>query len=201
MAAKNLEDLFVDGLKDIYDAEKRITKALPKMKRAASSEELKAAFDEHLQQTEGQIGRIEQIFEELGKPARAKVCDAMVGLLREGDKHMEEVEEGPAGDASLIASAQKVEHYEIATYGTLRDWAEKLGHDSIVKLLQQTLEEETETDERLTEIAQSINVDAEDEEGEEEEGEMTASSSRRSTSPRTAAASGSRSKKATSRSR
>ena len=166
MALKNLEDLFVDELKDIYDAEKRLTKALPKMARKASNEELSSAFEEHLQQTEDHISRLDSIFESLDKAPGRKVCDAMVGLLEEGQKKMEE--EGPENvmDAGLIGSAQKVEHYEIAAYGTLRDWANLLGNHEAARLLQQTLDEEGDADKRLTEIAQSLNLEAMEEEEE-----------------------------------
>src|SRR4029434_7309054 len=201
MAAKNLEELLVDGLKDIYDAEKRITKALPKMMKQASSEELASAFEEHLEQTEEQIARLDQVFEELGKAPGRKVCDAMVGLTREAEKHIEESEEGPVRDAAMIGSAQKVEHYEMATYGTLRDWAQKLGQDSAAKLLQQTLEEEEETDKRLTQIAQALNLEAAEED--EDEGRMAVASkrpaSRGSSAPRGRSTGGTRSTRARGR--
>jgi len=181
MSVKNMPDLLLDALKDIYDAEKRITKALPKMKRAAESEELIAAFDYHLRETEEQVKRLERIFGELDETAKGKVCQAMVGLLKEGDEVMEEVDEGPVRDAALIAAAQKVEHYEIATYGCLRDWARKLGHDSVVRLVQETLDEEGAADKRLSQIAQSLNVEAIKEGDEDEEEEETTGSSRRMT--------------------
>jgi ferritin-like metal-binding protein YciE len=172
---RNLEDLFVEELKDIHDAEKRITKALPKMAKKATSEELKAALEEHLQQTEDQIGRLETIFQNLGKTPGRKTCEGMVGLLEEGQRIMEEGQPGSLLDAGLIAAAQKVEHYEMASYGCLRDWAQNLGHDEEAKLLQRTLDEEGETDKKLTEIAQSLNFDA----AEEEEEMETVSTSRR----------------------
>jgi ferritin-like metal-binding protein YciE len=182
MAVKTFEDLFVDELKDIYDAEKRITKALPKMARKANSEELSTAFEEHLEQTEEHIARLDQIFAELGKTPGRKVCEGMVGLLSEGEKMMSESEDETIADAAMIAAAQKVEHYEMATYGTLRDWARLLGHEDIAETLQKTLDEEGETDERLTRISESLNVQAaeqtEDSENEEssEEPEMAGTS-------------------------
>jgi ferritin-like metal-binding protein YciE len=170
MTMKTFEDLFVDELKDIYDAERRITKALPKMIRTASSPELSSALEEHLQVTEEHISRLDGIFEDLGRSPGRKTCDGMVGLLEEGQKMMEQ--DGPESimDAALIAAAQKVEHYEIATYGTLRDWARLLGRDGIARRLQETLDEEGEADKRLTKIAQSLNVQASEET--EEEGAM-----------------------------
>jgi ferritin-like metal-binding protein YciE len=178
MSVKSLQDLFVDELKDIYDAERRITKALPKMIKKAESEELSTAFEEHLEQTKEHVERLDRVFEMMGKTPGRKICDAMVGLLSEGDKMMEEAEPGPVLDAALIAAAQKVEHYEIATYGCLRDWAGLLEENDAAKLLQQTLNEEGETDKRLSEIAQSLNLEAM-QEGEEEEEEEPATSSAR----------------------
>ena len=183
MSVKSMQDLLLDVLKDTYDAEKRITKALPKMMRAASSEELISAFERHLGETEEQIERLDRIFEELQESPGRKVCDAMVGLIREGEKAIEETEEGPVRDAALIAAAQKVEHYEIAAYGCLRDWSQKLGHDSIIGLVQQTLDEEGETDKLLTEIAQSLNLEAIEEGESEMSGSMrSGGNSRRSSS-------------------
>src|SRR6201992_3286847 len=127
MAEKNLNELFVDTLKDIYYAEKQIYKALPKMAKAATSDQLRAAFEKHHDETEGQIERLEQIFELLGKPARGKKCDAIEGILEEGKEIMDEYEDAPALDAGLLAAAQAVEHYEISRYGTLKTWASKLG--------------------------------------------------------------------------
>ena len=161
MAEKHLSELFVDTLKDIYYAEKQIYKALPKMAKAATSEKLKAAFDLHHQETEGQIGRLEQIFELLGKPARGKKCDAIEGILDEGKEVMEEYTDTPALDAGLLAAAQAVEHYEISRYGTLRTWADKLGHKDAVKLLDATLAEEKKTDDSLSKLAISeVNAEA-----------------------------------------
>ena len=141
-----LEDFFVDALKDIYWAEKALTKALPKMQRAATSEELKTAFEEHLAQTEEQIQRLEQVFEILGKKPQAKKCEAMEGLIKEGESIIEETEDGSmTRDVGIIAAAQKVEHYEIATYGTLVQLAKTLGMDDAASLLEETLEEEKQT--------------------------------------------------------
>jgi ferritin-like metal-binding protein YciE len=162
MKLKTLRDLYVHELKDIYSAEKQITKALPKMAKAASHEELVEGFEEHLAQTEQQIERLETILEGLGESTRGEKCKGMEGLLEEGKKMMEEDAAPEVLDAALIAAAQKVEHYEIASYGTIRTYAEMLGEDEAVQLLQQTLDEEIETDEKLTELAESaINVEAE----------------------------------------
>ena len=155
MSDKDLNALFLDTLKDIYYAEKQIYKSLPKMAKAASSDKLKAAFETHHAETEGQIERLEQVFELLGKPARGKKCDAIEGILEEGKEIMEEYEDEPALDAGLLAAAQAVEPYEISRYGTLRSWATKLGLNEAVKLLDQTLVEEKKTDEALTKLADS----------------------------------------------
>jgi len=161
MAEKNLEDLFLDTLKDIYYAEKQILKALPKMAKAADSDQLRAAFEKHHDETEGQIERLEQIFETLGKPARGKKCDAIEGILDEGKEIMDEYKGAPALDAGLLAAAQAVEHYEISRYGTLKAWATKLKMADAVKLLDATLSEEKKTDDALTKIAGSaINAEA-----------------------------------------
>src|ERR1700744_1784188 len=161
MAEKNLDDLFLDTLKDIYYAEKQILKALPKMAKAAHSDQLRAAFEKHHDETEGQIERLEQIFEAIGKPARGKKCDAIEGILDEGKEIMDEYEDTPALDAGLLAAAQAVEHYEIARYGTLKTWADKLSLKDAVKLLDQTLAEEKKTDDTLSKIAVSaVNAEA-----------------------------------------
>jgi ferritin-like metal-binding protein YciE len=180
MAAENLHELFVDELKDIYDAEKQLTKALPKMAKAAESEELRAAFEEHLEITRMQVNRLEEVFKSLGMAARGKTCEGMKGLIEEGQEMMQELEQGPTLDAALIASAQKVEHYEIASYGTLATFAEIMGHQDAKDLLGQTLDEEKEADEKLTQVAGQINFEAEAEgEGEEaQEGSMAAANSR-----------------------
>ncbi len=161
MADKDLNELFVDTLKDIYYAEKQIYKALPKMAKAANSEKLRAAFDLHQQETEGQIARLEQIFDQLGKAARGKKCDAIEGILDEGKEIMDEYEDTSALDAGLLAAAQAVEHYEISRYGTLRTWADKLGLKDAVKLLDATLAEEKKTDDSLSKLAISeVNAEA-----------------------------------------
>jgi len=164
MAAKDkdLNDLFLDTLKDIYFAEKQILKALPKMAKAATSDKLRAAFEKHQDETEGQIGRLEQIFELLGKPARGRKCDAIEGILDEGKEIIDEYAKTFALDAGLLAAAQAVEHYEISRYGTLKAWATKLNMPEAVKLLDQTLTEEKKTDESLTKIAETaVNAEAE----------------------------------------
>jgi ferritin-like metal-binding protein YciE len=161
MSVETLDDLFLHELKDIYDAEKRILKALPRMAKAASTEELQAAFEEHEEQTQGQVERLEQIFELIDKPARGKKCVGMEGLLEEGKELMKEDAIPPVMDAGLIASAQKVEHYEIASYGTLATYAKILGLREVEKLLKQTLDEEKQTDEKLTQLASEINFEAE----------------------------------------
>jgi ferritin-like metal-binding protein YciE len=163
MSISNLEDLFQHELKDVLDAERQILKALPKMAKAATSEELRAAFEEHKTQTEGQVERLEAIFKNLGKAARGKHCHGMEGLLKEGEEMLKEEEPSPALDAAMIAAAQKVEHYEIATYGTLACWAKMLGNDEALSLLTETLDEEKETDEKLTDLASEINLVAEQE--------------------------------------
>jgi ferritin-like metal-binding protein YciE len=160
---KSLDDLLVHELQDIFDAEKQITKALPKMIKATTDTELQAAFEEHLEQTEGQIERLEQVFKLLGLPAKGKKCDGMAGLIEEGKKMMEENAEPAVKDAALIAAAQKVEHYEIASYGCLCTYAEMLGYEQVHELLGQNLDEEETTDEKLTVLAESvINVEAEE---------------------------------------
>jgi ferritin-like metal-binding protein YciE len=172
-----LRKLLEDGLKDIYWAEKALTKALPKMAKNATSEDLVEALESHLQETEEHVSRLEQIFESLGQEAKAKKCEGMQGLIDEGESMMEEAEEGEMMDATIIAAAQKVEHYEIATYGTLRTFAETLGLDEVQDILEQTLEEEKNADEKLTEIAMSaINEEAAGGGG-EQEGEENASTS------------------------
>jgi ferritin-like metal-binding protein YciE len=151
---KTLDDLFLDTLKDIYYAEKQIVKALPKMTKAAQSQELKAGFEQHLQETEGQIERLDQVFEMLGKPARGKTCDGILGILEEGKTIMDEFKNTAALDAGLISAAQAVEHYEISRYGTLKTWAQQLGMNDAVKLFDATLKEEIATDQKLTQVAE-----------------------------------------------
>src|SRR3979409_1192216 len=150
---KRLSDLFHDTLKDLYFAEKRIMTALPKMQKAAQHAELKSAFEKHLGETEGQIERLEAVFEEIGQKPQGKTCDAIGGITKEGQGVMDEYKGMPAHDAGLVAAAQAVEHYEISRYGTLRTWAEELGLSQAVKLLEATLEEEKNTDEALTALA------------------------------------------------
>ena len=167
MAAENLQELFVNELRDIYDAEKQLTRALPKMAKAADSDELRAAFSNHLGQTRGHVSRLEDVFKLLGIAARGKPCEGMKGLIEEGEEVMKEME-GSTLDAALIASAQKVEHYEIATYGTLATFAEVLEMEEAKNLLGQTLDEEKAADQKLTGIARQINPASETEEDEEE---------------------------------
>ena len=159
---KKLNELFHDTLKDIYFAEKKILSTLPKMAKAAQNEELKAAFEKHRGETEGQVERLEQVFAIIEKKPQGKTCAAIVGITDEGAEIMEEYKGSPALDAGLLAAAQAVEHYEISRYGTLKAWAEQLGLDDAAELLQETLDEEEATDEALTEIAKSaINQQAE----------------------------------------
>lgn len=153
---KTLDDLFLDTLKDIYYAEKQILKTLPKMAKAAQSAELRAGFEQHAAETEGQIERLEQIFEIIGKPARAKTCDAILGIIEEGKEIMSEYKGTVALDAGLASSAQAVEHYEIARYGTLKTWAEQLGYQDAVALLDETLQQEIATDQKLSQVATSV---------------------------------------------
>ena len=152
---KTLEDLFHETLKDIYFAEKAILKALPKMAKKADSEELRAAFEKHRDETEGQVDRLEQVFRLIEKPARGKTCDAIVGIIDESKEVMEDFADSEALDAGLLAGAQAVEHYEISRYGTLKAWADKLGLREAVKLLDQTLQEEKKTDRSLTSLAET----------------------------------------------
>jgi ferritin-like metal-binding protein YciE len=163
MASKvrTLEDLFIDLLKDLYSAEKQLVKALPKMAKNAQASDLQKAFQDHLKQTEKQAERIERIFSDLEGSPRGKKCVGMEGLVAEGDEIMKEAAEPEAMDAGLIAAAQKVEHYEIAGYGTARAWARHLGYNDAAKLLDQTLEEESMANELLTRIAEShVNMEA-----------------------------------------
>lgn len=150
-----LRELLVDELKDLLSAEKQITKALPKMIKKAQNPTLRKAFERHLRETEGQITRLERVFQKLGEPAKAKTCKAMQGLVEEGQEMMGEDLDADNMDAALIAVAQKVEHYEIASYGTVRAWAERIGETEVARLLKQTEDEEGKTDKLLTEIAES----------------------------------------------
>ncbi len=154
-SATTLQELFLTTLQDIYHGEKQILKALPKMAKNASSPELKQAFQHHLDQTEGQVERLQKVFELMNKAARGKTCEAIEGLVEEGKEVMSETESGEVMDAGLIAAAQAVEHYEIARYGTLKSWAQQLGMKEAAQLLEQTLQEEKQTDELLNKIAMS----------------------------------------------
>ena len=172
MSLDSLEKLFLEELKDVYNAEKQLLRALPRMAKAAESPELQQAFNKHTKETEGQVQRLERVFQELGQSARGKTCKGMQGLVEEGKDVMEKEGEGPVIDAALIASAQRVEHYEIAAYGCLRTYAQLLGLEQAVQLLQQTLDEEEATDKILTQLgesgineaAASVGASAEDEE-------------------------------------
>ena len=151
-----LNELFIDELKDIYWTEKHLTSALPKMAKAATSNELRSAIENHLRETENHVSRLEQVFEVIGEKAVAKKCEAMAGLIKEGEEIISETEKGSiTRDAGIISAAQKVEHYEIATYGTLRSLAGVLGHDEAIELLQATLSEEKNADQTLTQVAES----------------------------------------------
>ena len=178
---ETLQDLLIEELKDLYSAEKQIVKALPKMVKGAASQELKAAFSEHLEVTKNQVTRLEEVFSALGEKATAKTCKAMEGLLTEGSEVLEESEAGPLRDLQLIGAGQRVEHYEVAAYGTARAMAEHLELAEVVDLLSQTFDEEGEADEKLTEVAEGLyqevtgsgdeameeDLDAEEEEGED----------------------------------
>ena len=153
MPTKTLEDLFLDTLKDIYYAERKIVRALPKMARAARSPELRAAFEKHEEETQTHVERLQQVFEILGKAARGKTCPAIDGIIEEGEETMQALADSPALDAGLISAAQAVEHYEMARYGTLHRWAQVMGRADVAKLLDQTLQEEGATDQTLTGIA------------------------------------------------
>ena len=153
---KQLDELFHDTLKDIYYAEKKILSALPKMAKAAQNGDLRAAFEKHKDETEGQVARLEQVFELIEEKPQGKKCAAIEGILEEGQEIIKEYKGSPALDAGLVSAAQAVEHYEIARYGTLRTWAQELGLDEAAKLLQETLDEEEATDRALTELAESV---------------------------------------------
>lgn len=183
MALETLHDVLNDQLKDLFDAEKQLIRALPKMAKAATDEELKAALEEHLEVTKGQADRMASIFEAIEEPAKGKKCEAMKGLILEGEEVIQEKRSGePAAvDAAIIAAAQKIEHYEMSGYGLARAFAEALGYEEAVSLLQMTLDEESEANEKLTEIAETVNavaaeLGAEEEESEDEEEYATSSS-------------------------
>lgn len=164
MNTEALQELLIDCVRDIYDAEKQLVKALPKMAAAASSPDLAEGFQSHLEETEGQITRLEKVFELLETPAKGKPCKGMKGLLDEGQEALKEMEEGSLRDLAVIAAAQKVEHYEISAYGTARTIAECMGNDEVAQLLQQTQDEEEAADEKLTAVAMSLYQENEEEE-------------------------------------
>ncbi|MCW4115924.1 ferritin-like domain-containing protein [Aurantimonas sp. MSK8Z-1] len=154
-SVKTLDDLFLHTLQDIYYAEKQIVKALPKMAKKAASSELKGAFEKHLEETKGQVERLDQVFEALGKKSKAVKCQAIEGIIEEAQELMEEVEDEQTLDAAMLAAAQAVEHYEISRYGTLISWAKTLGHEEVVSLLEETLEQEKATDSALSKLGES----------------------------------------------
>lgn len=160
MSVASIEELFINELKDIYSAEKQITKALPKMAKASTSPALRAAFESHLKETVGQIERLDQIFETLGKSAKGKVCHGMQGVIEEGAEVLEDTEKGNVRDAALISAAQRVEHYEMAAYGCVREYANLLGQKDAARLLEKTLEEQKAADEKLGAIAKQVNSEA-----------------------------------------
>jgi ferritin-like metal-binding protein YciE len=164
--SKTLEELYNEELRDLYDAENRIVKTLPKLAKESSSEDLRAAFEEHLEQTRGHVERLVQIFKSMGEKPRAKTCDGIKGIIEEGSEILG-LEDGASKDAGLIGGAQRVEHYEMAAYGTVRTWAEQLGRDDDARLLQQTLDEEKAADEKLSQLAGSINAAATEESDQE----------------------------------
>jgi ferritin-like metal-binding protein YciE len=156
MKIESMQDLFLEQIQDLYDAEQRLTKALPKMAEATTSAELREAFEMHLGETEGQVTRLERIFQALGEDPKATTCDAMKGLIKEGDSMVSDINQSPLRDAGLIAAANRVEHYEIAAYGSARAFAQSLGLDRVVSLLEETLEEEKAADRKLTSLAESV---------------------------------------------
>lgn len=199
----SMNALLVDELRDIYDAEKRLTKAIPKLAKKASNDDLRAALEEHLQETEAQIGRLEEAFEHLGERAKGKPCAGMRGIIEEGDEHVgEDYEDDDLRDAVIIGSAQRVEHYEMAAYGTAIAHARLLQQNDIVQLLEESLEEEKAADAKLSEIAESVvNIEAADQSEESEDSEQATSARGRSTSrQRSTAAASSRGRGSSSRS-
>jgi ferritin-like metal-binding protein YciE len=158
MSVDTIERLFLEELKDLHSAETQITKALPKMAKAASSNELRAAFEHHLKETEGHVQRLDKIFDSLGMNSGRKTCEGMKGVLEEGSQMLHETEEGEVRDEALISAAQRVEHYEMAAYGTVRTYAERLGKSQIAELLQKTLDEEKAADKKLTDISERIQI-------------------------------------------
>ena len=189
MAKGSLRELYIDELRDLYNAETQLAKALPKMAKASSNAQLRQAFEEHLRQTSEHVSRLEQIFDMLEEKATGKKCLGMEGLVKEGAETIQEDYEDTVMDAAVIGAAQRVEHYEIAAYGTAKEFAQQLGEDEHVSLLQQTLDEEKQTDERLTQLAEEINPQAQETGGgrEEEEGERGEGKRRAKTSSRRAA--------------
>lgn len=178
MKTEQLNELLVEEIRDIYDAEKQLVKALPKMAKACDSEDLAEAIKDHLSETQNQVSRLEQIFGLLDTPARGKSCKAMKGLLEEGTEALEEKDSGPIRDLAIIAAAQRVEHYEISAYGTATALAAQVGNDEVVKLLQATADEEKAADEKLTEVAMSIYEGGEDSDAlEDEEGQPSMATS------------------------
>jgi ferritin-like metal-binding protein YciE len=188
MEHNELKELYIDELRDLYDAENKLVKALAKLAKAASSDRLRAGFEEHLEQTKGHVSRLEEIFEALDEKPTGKKCAGMAGLIKEGQEIMDEEFSAEVMDAALISAAQRVEHYEIAAYGCVSTWAQLLGESEAGALLEKTLEEEKETDQKLTELAEAINVEAkgsgESGEGEEEEEEEQDAFARKAKSAR-----------------
>jgi ferritin-like metal-binding protein YciE len=181
MAIKTADDLFLQELRDIYSAEKQAVRIYPRLAKSVSSPELKEALQNHLEETKGQIERLDQVFEILEKRASGKTCEGMKGLIEEGQEHVEEIEEGPVRDAALIGAAQRMEHYEIAAYGTVIAFAKLKGQNDIADLLAQTLEQEKAADELLTRVSESVNTESisGSEEEDEEEGEEEAPATRK----------------------
>jgi len=207
MSVGTAEELFVDELKDIYSAEKQAVKAFPRLTKAVQSDELKQAMQEHLEQTKGQIERLDRIFEILDKRSSGKTCQGMKGLVEEAQSQVEEIEKGPVLDCAMIGALQRIEHYEIAAYGTAATLAEAMGQDEVKELLGETLEEEKETDERLTQVSHSVNAEAlsesseeGSEEGEEDENESNSNGSRGSKGSSASSAKKSSSRSGSSRS-
>jgi ferritin-like metal-binding protein YciE len=178
----SLRELYVDQLRDLYDAENQLIKALPKMAKGATSDELREGIEEHLEQTKNQVQRLEQIFERLGEKPKGEKCKGMEGVIKEGSETLEKDMDEHTKDAAIIAAAQRVEHYEIAGYGTARTYANLLGESEAAELLQETLDEEKETDQKLTQLAEEINVEAAEGSNEEDDQEESRPSGARSSS-------------------
>jgi len=177
---ESVREMLVEQMRDLYDAEKQLVKALPKLAKTASNEQLKQAFEEHLEQTRGHVQRLEQAFEALDEKPRSKSCEAMKGLIEEGKEQMEEDFSDALKDSAIIGAAQKVEHYEIAGYGTLKSWARSIGLDEVAQLFEETLDEEKEADQKLTEVASEILADAEA--GEQDQEQEAVAPTKRATS-------------------